>query len=267
MLAYVKNFWVSKRGNSPDEYEDAFWIGPDGDSDGDLDEAMLRVSLADGASESMLANRWAKLLVARFGTTDSAASAPAGFLRAYEAAASQWDEELGRYKAERDSRGAPIQWYEEPGLAKGAYATILTVEFRDGAGGDPPAWSASCLGDSCLFQVRDESLCASFPLSEAAGFSFQPPLLASHQADSEVLLRHVRLTGSDWECGDSFYLATDALAAWFLSEIERANRPWEALRDLDTSDAPLDFPDWIDQLRDQGSLHNDDTTLVRIDLL
>lgn len=267
MLAYVKSFWVPKRGNNAEEYEDAFWIGPNGDGDGDMYETMLRVSLADGASESLLANRWAKLLVACFGMTDSAACTPAGFVRAYETAASQWDEELGRYKAERDERSVPIQWYEEPGLAKGAYATILAVELRDGAEGEPAAWSASCLGDSCLFQVRDESLYTSFPLNDAAGFSFQPPLLASRQADSEVLLRHIGVTGSDWERGDSFYLATDALAAWFLSEIERANRPWETLRDLDTSDAPLDFPDWIDQLRDQGRLHNDDTTLVRIDLL
>jgi hypothetical protein len=267
MLAYVKNFWVPKRGNRPDEYEDAFWVGPDGDSEGDLDETALRVSLADGASESLLASRWAKLLVASFGTTEGAACAPAGFLRAYEIATSQWDEELRRYKTERDSRAAPIQWYEEPGLAKGAYATVLAVEFRDGAEGEPPAWSASCVGDSCLFQVRDESLYASFPLSDAAGFSFQPPLLASRQAASEVLLRHLSMTGSDWERGDSFYLATDALAAWFLSEVGRDNRPWETLRDLDTSDAPLDFPDWVDQLRDQGGLHNDDTTLIRIDLL
>ncbi|HET9896680.1 MAG TPA: hypothetical protein VFQ44_17255 [Streptosporangiaceae bacterium] len=267
MLTYVKSFWVPKRGNSPDEYEDAFWIGPDGDSDGELAGRVLRVSLADGASESLLAGRWAKRLVACFGTTQSAASAQGGFLRAYETAASQWDAELARYKAERDSRGVPIQWYEEPGLVKGAYATILAVEFREDAEGGTPAWSASCLGDSCLFQVRDESLYASFPLSDAADFSIQPPLLASRQADSEVLLRHVVLTASDWERGDSFYLATDALAAWFLSEVERDGRPWETLRDLDTSDAPLEFPDWIDQLRDQGGLRNDDTTLVRIDLL
>jgi|ERR1700722_5897915 len=267
MLAYVKSFWVPKRGNNQEEYEDAFWLGPDGDSDGDLDVSVLRLALADGASESLLASRWAKLLVACFGTAASAASTPAGFLSAYETAVSKWGEELGSYKADRDSRGAPIQWFEEPGLAKGAYATILAVEFRDGAEGQANVWKASCLGDSCLFQVRDESLYVSFPLSEAAGFSFQPPLLASRQADSEVLLRYVGLTGSDWQRGDSFYLTTDALAAWFLREIERDNRPWEPLRDLDTSDAPLDFPAWVDQMRDQGALHNDDTTLVRIDLL
>lgn len=267
MLAYVKSFWVPKRGNIPEEYEDAFWIGPDGDNDGELNGSVLRMALADGASESLLAGRWANSLVACFGTIASAASTPAGFLNAYESAASKWDEELAAYKAERDSRGAPIQWFEEPGLAKGAYSTILAVEFRHGAEGQPSAWTASCLGDSCLFQVRDESLYVSFPLSDATGFSFQPPLLASRQGSSEVLLRHVSLTGSDWESGDSFYLATDALAAWFLSEIERDSRPWETLRDLDTRDASLDYSDWVDQLRDQGSLHNDDTTLIRIDLL
>ncbi|HEY3902422.1 MAG TPA: hypothetical protein VGM14_00770 [Streptosporangiaceae bacterium] len=267
MRAFVKNFWVPKRGNSPGEYEDAFWVGSAGISEGELDQSVLRLSLADGASESLLANRWAKLLVSCFGKTDGAATTAAGFMTAYGDATSQWDEELEGYKADREARGSPIQWYEEPGLAKGAYATILAVEFRDDSEGESPAWTASGLGDSCIFQIRDESLYSSFPMSDASAFSFQPPLLPSRQADEAVLLRHVCLTASDWQPGDSFYLATDALAAWFLREIEQDGRPWETLRDLDTSDALLDFPEWVDQQRDLGRLQNDDTTLLRIDII
>lgn len=267
MRAYVKSFWVPKRGNSSQEYEDAFWVGSAGASEGELDQSILRLSLADGASESLLASRWARLLVSCFGKIDSAATTASGFMAAYRHAATQWDEELAGYKADREARGAPIQWYEEPGLAKGAYATILAVEFGGDPEGGSPAWTASSLGDSCIFQVRDESLCSSFPMSDASAFSFQPPLLPSRQADEAVLLRHVCLTAGDWQPGDSFYLATDALAAWFLREIEQDGCPWEALRDLDTSDALLDFPDWVDQQRDQGRMQNDDTTLLRIDML
>ena len=242
-------------------------MGSAGASEGELDQSILRLSLADGASESLLASRWARLLVSCFGKIDSAATTASGFMAAYRHAATQWDEELAGYKADREARGAPIQWYEEPGLAKGAYATILAVEFGGDPEGGSPAWTASSLGDSCIFQVRDESLCSSFPMSDASAFSFQPPLLPSRQADEAVLLRHVCLTAGDWQPGDSFYLATDALAAWFLREIEQDGCPWEALRDLDTSDALLDFPDWVDQQRDQGRMQNDDTTLLRIDLL
>lgn len=267
MLAYAKSFWVPKRGNSPQEYEDAFWIGPTGDNEDDIEQSCLRVSMADGASESLLASRWAKVLVACFGQAENAATTASGFMAAYEEAARRWAEGLDQYRADRDRRGAPIQWYEEPGLAKGAYATILTVEFRDDAEGGSPAWTASGLGDSCLFQIRDESLYVSFPTTDASAFSFQPPLLASRPGDSEILLRHICLTASDWQRGDSFYLATDALAAWFLTQIDEDKCPWETLRDLDTSDALLDFPEWVDQQRDHGGMHNDDTTLLRIDML
>ena len=95
---------------------------------------------------------------------------------------------------EREKRSSPIQWYEEPGLAKGAHATILAAEFRDSRRGRTPAWNAAALGDSCLFQVRDESLYASFPMESSSSFTYQPPLLGSRGADEEALRRHVRVS-------------------------------------------------------------------------
>src|SRR6202035_1577371 len=114
----------------------------------------LTMAIADGASESMLAGRWARRLVEVFGTNKSARTRSA-FLGAYRAAVGGWDDEVAEYTKDREKRSFPIQWYEEPGLAKGAHATILTAEFRDGRRGRLPAWNATALGDSCLFQVRD----------------------------------------------------------------------------------------------------------------
>jgi hypothetical protein len=76
----------------------------------------------------------------------------------------------------------------------------------------------------------------------------------------------MKTRANDWERGDSFYLATDAIAAWFLRANEIGGRPWEALRDMDTVDAELDFAGWVDERRDLGEMHNDDTTLVRIEM-
>jgi hypothetical protein len=266
MLAHISTFWLPKLGSSIQEYEDAFWVGPNGDGEGEIRQRFLRVAIADGASESMLASRWAKRLVAIFGTTRNAARTKRGFVAAYREAVSGWDDEVLKYTTERELRGSPIQWYEEPGLAKGAYATVLAVEFNDALQDRPPEWAASGLGDSCLFQVRDESLYASFPMSDASAFSYQPSLLASRGAGDDALRRNISLKASDWERGDSFYLATDALAAWFLRAVEVDGRPWETLRDLDTLDAQLDFTDWVAEQRDLGNMHNDDTTLVRIDM-
>jgi hypothetical protein len=265
MLAITTAFWAPKRGSSPQEYEDAVWIGPDGNSSGECRASALRMAIADGASESMLAGRWARRLATVFGTNTSTRTRRA-FVAAYDLAVGGWDDEVAQYTREREDRGSPIQWYEEPGLAKGAHSTILAAEFRDGRNGAAPSWTASALGDSCLFQVRDELLYESFPISDSSEFGYQPPLLGSRGLEEGVLRRHVRVATRDWEEGDSFYLMTDALAAWFLGTNETGRRPWEPLRDMDTRDAELDFADWVEEQRDQGSLANDDTTLIRIDM-
>lgn len=264
MLTHVSTFWVPKRGSSLLEYEDASWVAPDGSGNGEIRQKSLRVAVADGASESLLAGRWARRLVEVFGSTVHAAWGEDEFAAAFNQATLGWDDEVREYTLQREERSAPIQWYEEPGLAKGAYATILVAEFNDAQKSHRPEWKAAAVGDSCLFQVRDEALYASFPVDDATAFSYQPPLLASRGVESGVLYRHIELMESDWERGDSFYLATDALAAWFLRGVDAGRRPWEPLRDLDTPE--LDFAEWVDEQRDLGEMHNDDTTLVRIDM-
>jgi hypothetical protein len=267
MLAHVSTFWVPKRGSSLSEYEDASWVSPDGSGAGETRQKRLRVAVTDGASESLLAGQWARRLAAVFGSAADAAWGEGQFAAAYSQASLGWDEEVLEYTLQREERGAPIQWYEEPGLAKGAYATVLVAEFRDAQERHHPTWKAAAVGDSCLFQVRDESVYTSFPIDDPAAFSYQPPLLPSRGVESDTLYRHIELKQCDWERGDSFYLATDALAAWFLHAVDTGDRPWEPLRDLDTRDSEFDFAEWVDQQRDLGEMHNDDTTLVRIDMI
>lgn len=263
MLAHVSTFFVPKRGCSVQEYEDASWVGPDGLSSGQLEGPSLRVAVSDGASASLLASRWARRLVCAFGTARDVTKTKAGFLAAYREAAGGWDAEVARYIAEREERSAPIQWYEEPGLARGAHATIVALDFREAAPGQAGSWRAVGLGDSCVFQVRDEALRTSFPVSDTAGFSYRPPLLASRGADDDIIRRHIARHSADWDHGDSFYVMTDALAAWFLRKVESGGRPWEPLRGLG---APGAFSNWVDGQRDSDELHDDDTTLVRIEI-
>ena len=266
MLANVATFSIAKRGCPLEECEDASWVGPDINDFCEFEGKSLRVVIADGASESLLARRWAKRLSATFGTANGPTRSPRGFLTAYRAAVNEWSRELVEYMADRESRGAPIQWYEEPGIEKGAHATLLAVEFSEASDGVPPSWRAVAVGDSCLFQVRNEQLQASFPMQDADAFSYQPPLLSSRGGDDAVVRRHVMSHAGDWEHEDTFYVVTDALAAWFLRSAAAGGRPWEDLRDLDTSDFELDFETWVNEQRDQGDMHDDDTTLVRVSL-
>ena len=56
MAVGSRTFWLPRRGNNPDEYEDAFA----------LDDASGRYALADGASEGCFTGLWARLLVEDF---------------------------------------------------------------------------------------------------------------------------------------------------------------------------------------------------------
>jgi hypothetical protein len=263
LITYASTFCVPKRGSSPQEYEDAWWVGPDGHGNGEIDLKSLRVAVADGASSAMLAGRWARRLVEVFGGAKGAARAKYEFVVAYREAARRWDQEVLEYINDREQHGVPIQWYEEPGLAKGAYATLLAVEFSGGRQGYLPRWKAAGIGDSCIFQVRDDSLYSHFPMSSAADFSYQPPLLPSRPVEDYIVRRNVCLGTQNWIPEDTFYIATDALAAWFLRTWEAGGKPWIPLRDFNVD---ADFATWVDQQRDLNEIHNDDTTLVRIDM-
>lgn len=139
---------------------------------------------------------------------------------------------------------------------------MLAADLCGRRGDHEPFWRVAAIGDSCLFQVRHGALHASFPLTGASDFSYQPPLLASRGQDSNgVIRRHVRMHTGDLASGDSFYLATDALAAWFLAFHETGGRPWNLLDLLESS---RDFADWVEVRRRNGEMVNDDSTLVRV---
>jgi hypothetical protein len=70
----------------------------------------------------------------------------------------------------------------------------------------------------------------------------------------------------EWRTDDIFYLATDAMALWLLTQVEDGEPPWGVLRDLDTEDQAFAFDEWITDLRATGEVKNDDMTLVRVDL-
>jgi hypothetical protein len=69
-----------------------------------------------------------------------------------------------------------------------------------------------------------------------------------------------------WDPGDAFYLMTDALACWFMREVEEGRMPWGVLRDLDTSGEIKPFREWVGDLRMDRAIRNDDVTLLRVDI-
>jgi hypothetical protein len=243
-------FHTHKRGNAPDEYEDAFA--------GDANTA--RFAVADGASESSFTATWAKLLVEAFVAAKGRSCRDLGWL---EPPRQQWAEDV-------DPR--PLPWYAEEKREQGAYATLLGIAFRkvqrgtlEREGGD---WRALAVGDSCLFRLRGGKLVRSFPLACSLDFGNQPALLGSRGRPIDTPPEGIRRARGNWRRGDRFLLMTDALAEWMLRRNEQEERPADDIDQLLAESAPQNaFAAWVEERRNSQGLRNDDVTLLVIDLM
>jgi hypothetical protein len=228
---HPRAFAVPKDGHAADECEDAFACNnPAG-----------RFAIADGASESIYAGEWARLLCEAFVADSSAGDGIGPWLGS---AQKRWRDHV---------RDRPAPWHVAEKLEDGAFATFLGVVV-DPAG----RWRAVATGDSCLFLVRDDGLRRAFPVEAAAAFGTRPALIGSRQRG------RVRAAGvgGTLQAGDRFMLMTDALAEWFLAEHEAGRAPWRELAER-TAD---DFAGWVVGRRAEGRLKNDDVTLLVIEV-
>lgn len=247
-------FRIQKAGNAEEEYEDAFW--PEQDIDREL--PAFRAAVADGATESSFSGEWARLLVR-------------AWCRGRLTERRLWrDLRQIQRKWLTEVASRPLPWYAEEKLRSGAFSTLLGLHVRDDSAGERGmAWVAVAIGDSCLFQVREDELVLAHPLSSSTQYT-TTPLLLSSEGSANAPLRDARLFVSG-RCrpGDTFYLMTDALAHWFHTGVEQGHRPWRALDGLQS------WPDdrklgWIRQLQDRNpsrsdrGVRNDDVTLVTV---
>jgi hypothetical protein len=231
---------LPRHGHTVEEYEDAWAADP----------ASGRFAVADGASESSFAALWARLLTE-------------GFLAAHRPRdlAGWLDSARGRWSAE--VMGLELPWYAEIKRDEGAFATLLGLQVRRPRRGRPGRWQAVAVGDSCLVRVRQGRSVETFPLRHSSNFGNQPPLLGSR---SRTIPPAQRCSGS-LQPGDRLFLMTDALAQWFLWSHEHSERPWEEIAPLlATAQPEAAFASWIAELRAGGGLHNDDVTLLSIEL-
>src|SRR5450755_2276592 len=138
---------LPKQGHTEDEYEDAWAADP----------ARGRFAVADGASETSFAGRWAQLL-----TEDFLAAAKPPML-------AEWAGESRRRWAS-EVMGLELPWYAEMKREQGAFATLLGVGVRPPTPDKPGKWLAVAVGDSCVIQVRGRRCLYSFPLAKPSDF-------------------------------------------------------------------------------------------------
>ncbi len=248
-----QGFWVPKAGSSEADYEDAIAIGH------------TAVAIADGATESSFARAWARALTEGF-ACDPLSEKPdltelmerVGPLQQQWHASIAWDR---------------LPWYAEDKARNGAFAALLTLRFEhpltaseleESASDENTAerrWHALAIGDTCLFQIRDDALHVAFPLAESAAFDSTPLLLSSNPARNLQVWDHAQALTGVFKPGDILLLMTDALAKWFLSEIEAGAKPWHTLCAFTD---PSDLTALTLSLRAEHRLKNDDTSLICI---
>jgi Protein phosphatase 2C len=240
----LSKYKLPKFGNTDAECEDAFSCNPTGN--------LLKIALADGATESSFAKEWANLL------TDDLVKSKSFSLKHITGRLpplrNQWLSEVTKI---------PLPWYAEAKLEKGAFSTILGlwIDLKK------QIYSCVAIGDCCLFHVKKDDVIFSFPILKSNEFSNSPFLLSTKKDDDKELKNYIKAaTKQKIEKGDYLFLMSDALAHWFTSENEKNERPWEILlgRSEDTKENA--FEDWLNDKRRQKEIKNDDTTLLIIEI-
>jgi len=253
----VRRFWLPKAGNSKREYEDFFKCHRD----------RWRFAVADGASESIFARQWAKLLVKGFVTEPPRDPVTTDTIEAWLSPLQGKWQKLIRDKLSqliRRYHWESLPWFVEEKARRGAFSSLLGLSLQLMEDGENWEWKAVAVGDSCLFQVADDSLRQPYPVARSEDFGNCPVLLPSNP-DYNRRLKESLLSpySSKARSGDTFFLSTDALAQWFLSECETKKKPWTELRNLKN---PPEFQEFVERLRTSRLIRNDDTTLLIVEI-
>lgn len=252
----VRSYWTPKADSSIAEYEDASFLL----TSGTHKAPRMDFAIADGASEGMLSSQWARILVRALCRLDgSYTDIDVLLTRAYHA----WQQWKQHYVHMRERQNRPIQWYEEPGLERGAFATLLglSLTFKDKTG----EWHAAALGDSCLFQIRSNQLIHTFPVTTSTHMNNRPYLISSNPTHNAAVHQHMKTMQGECRSGDRFLLMTDALADWCFHQHEAGRAPW-SLWEFENTLPQSSFERQMALLRATHNLRNDDVTLIAIGL-
>lgn len=218
---------VPRAGGEGGEYEDAAAL--------EANAWPVCAAVADGATESVFAQQWARLLVQ--GLTEASATTAEGFVDVIPDLQSEWSSSVSSSPEQQP-------WYVAAKMADGAFATALVLSLHpDGT------WRAVSVGDCCLFHVRADTLQESWPFEASEAFTNRPALVSS-QSDRPV--PPPKTTTGTWAPNDTFLLATDAVASWLLRGTSGA---W---RETD----PEAFQQKVRGAQEEEVLRNDDVTLL-----
>jgi hypothetical protein len=232
---------VQKSGNSVDENEDALWF-PENPGN----SKSVNLAIADGATESSFSKEWSSLLVSAYKDKSFDKEHLSETLKDIS---EEWYSIVNKIV---------LPWYAQHKVETGAFATFLglTIYKKENK------FEIVAIGDCTLFQIRNEKLVFSFPVSSSKDFGNTPNLFASNPSYQLDLETAVIYCNNLIAPKDIILLATDALAAWIFTQIEANEKPWNQLKAVLRNKI---FEKWLDEQRKTGKMKNDDVTLLIIE--
>lgn len=243
-------FSLPKVGETEQNIQDRFASS----SDGSL------VALSDGAGSSLYPSQWAEILVNGF--CQSGDGAIATIQQSHREWLKPLQEEWRQYYLAKLTDPNRKWWQGGSQLKNHGAATFLGFQLSYTEGSAEGQWQALAVGDSCLFQrKRDSDDFLVFPVQHSQLFKGTTQCFASLPEYSSF---EPKFTEGSYGMGDSFLLATDALAQWILADRERQGEQWKNLFSITESAV---FSQAIAQLRDERKIKNDDTTMVLINII
>jgi len=233
-----------KPGSTATQCEDAFAYSNS--------SSMSIAAVCDGAGTAFESRVWAGLLADAFVKAPPSEWTGAALLDWADRVAEDWSQEIPWQR---------LNPFEEEKARQGSAATLVGMQF---AVPSPHAttgkWRCLALGDSCLFQIREDRPVAAVPLQHSADFNAHPPLLSTQRNITERYIGKLVTYEGIWQTEDTFLLMTDAIAAWFLREYEQGTAPWGVLTALDEQE----FPQFVHETRTRRLMRTDDVTLFMI---
>lgn len=123
------------------------------------------------------------------------------------------------------------------------------------------------IGDCTLFQVRNNELICSFPITSFEDFGNTPSLFATNSKFQTDFSKSVKYLSGQAISGDLLILASDALAMWLFKRLNQGERPWLSLLTLlNYEDYQTDFSNWTFNKIKENEMKNDDISVVLINI-
>ena len=213
----------------------------------------VTAAIADGATDSAFAARWAQELTQLF--VKSPPVNDEGDLSDISA----W------LKPAQDAWRESVPWDRVPwhGIDKarrGAVATFLGLTIESADDGQLKVRSIA-VGDCELIIIDSkDQMTMKFPVKKASEFNNRPDLICSNPKGNQGLDTLVKRDTASISLHDLVILTTDAMAEWLLSEGNTSDR----CRQISQMDHTA-FADWLESERNCGRIKNDDTTIAFIE--